>query len=438
MIRSEQIANKSDNLSNYKSFISIFWKVLILAILLGCLNSPLVLGQNRILVVSGGGARGAWGGGVIQNLVEKQHNQYQVIIGTSTGSLMAPLIVANDFDTLRTMYTSVTNKRIFNIDPFRVSKDGKEANIRGLRAVKRLILGKRTIGETKRLRKLINNTYNKGKYTEIQGADGHFIISVANFTNSHTYYFDSRDFYNSNDDRYRRMMVDHIWRSSNQPLFMTLDCTCDEEYRLVQKDMDNRPFSNGDCWVDTGIRDNVPLLRGIEYSLDNSNLTATDTIDVIINNIDSIDIDDFPRKKILASVIRSIDILSYDVRFNDVNIPGELVSESMKAILPGSMVDENVDFEKLMHENGEETIGDIVINYYFMPKEVYNIHPLDLYFNKNSMNEIWDLGLSLYQLDNSNIKTEVLSKKIAKLLIKKAHEQDEIYKPVLSVSSVYK
>lgn len=270
MLRSEHTVSKPEEISIYKSYVSITWKVVLLAIILACLNSSLSFGQSRILVVSGGGARGAWGGGVIQNLVEQQHNQYQVVIGTSTGSLMAPLIVANDFDTLRTMYTSVTNKNIFSVDPFKVSKDGKEADIRGFRAVKRLIFGKKTLGETKRLRKLINNTYNKGKYKEVQEADGHFIISVANFTNSHTYYFDSRDFYKEEDDRFRQMMVDHIWRSSNQPLFMTLDCTCDEEYSLVQKDMNNRPFNNGDCWVDTGIRDNVPLLRGIEYSLENS------------------------------------------------------------------------------------------------------------------------------------------------------------------------
>lgn len=91
-----------------------------------------------------------------------------------------------------------------------------------------------------------------------------------------------------------------------------------------------------------------------------------------------------------------------------------------------------------MKDSGEDSDGDIVINYYFMPREVYNKHPLDLYFYKNSMNEIWDLGLSLYQLDKSKIKTEVLSKKIAELLIDRAFEQDEIYNPVISANSMKK
>jgi len=379
--------------------------------------------QNKILVVSGGGARGAWGGGVVQNLVEKQHHN-------STGSLMAPLIVANDFDTLRTMYTSVTNKDIFSIDPFKISKVGQEADIRGFRAVKRLIFGKRTLGETKRLRKLIDNTFNRNKYNEIQTAPGSFIISVANFTNSHTYYFNSRDFYKQDDDRFRNMMVDHIWRSSNQPLFMTLDCTDDSEYGLVQRDMNNRPFQNGDCWVDAGIRDNIPLLRGIEYALDSSSLAVNDTIHVIINNIDSIDIDGFKSKNILPSVVRSIDILSYDVRFNDVNVPGELVSNTVKSILPN----DEQEVDRLIHGIDGERCGDIVINYYFMPKEVYDKHPLDLYFNKESMNEIWDLGLNFYKLDDRTIKTEVLSKRIAQLLIQDAVKKDEIYEQVVASS----
>ncbi|MGB3465039.1 MAG: patatin-like phospholipase family protein [Cyclobacteriaceae bacterium] len=427
----EEVASK---FREHSRTFSLVWKIAVVSLLLFCFYSNEANAQNRVLVVSGGGARGAWGGGVVQNLVQKQHYEYDVVIGTSTGSLMAPLIVANDFDTLRTMYTTVTNKNIFSIDPFKVSRDGKVAGIRGLRAVKRLITGKKTLGETKKLRKLIEKTYHPAKYEAIQKSDAHFIISVANFTNSHTYYFDSRDFNDNSDDRYRAMMLDHIWRSSNQPLFMTLDCTDDKEYDLVNKDMNDRPFSNGDCWVDAGIRDNIPLLRGIEYSLETSDIAATDTIDVIINNIDSIDIDLFKKKNILPSVVRSIDIMSFDVRFNDVNVPGELVSETMLSILPD---DENKEeqIDEILHGNGEEVFGDIVINYYFMPREVYDKHPLDLYFDKKSMNEIWEMGLTFHQLDNTTIKTEVLSKKVALLLLKKAVKKDELYIPEMTAST---
>lgn len=75
MVRSEQTVSKPEEIPIYKSYVSIIWKVVLLAIILGCLNSSWSFGHNRILVFSSGGARGAWGGGVIQNLVERQHSE---------------------------------------------------------------------------------------------------------------------------------------------------------------------------------------------------------------------------------------------------------------------------------------------------------------------------------------------------------------------------
>lgn len=411
--------------SSVRSFIFSFWSLLAFFLIF---SSSSLYAQHKLLVVSGGGARGAWGGGVVQNLVKEQGNSYDVVIGTSTGSLMAPLIVKEDFKTLRMMYTSVNNRSIFNVNPFKVSKDGQTASIRGLRAVKRLIMGKKTLGVTKRLRGLIGTTYDPITYRTIQESGGHFIISVANFTNSHTYYFDSRDYYREDDDRYRLMMLDHIWRSSNQPLFMSLDCTDSDEFSLVQSDMNNRPFENGDCWVDAGIRDNIPLMRGIEYALERSDTAATDTIHVVINNVENIDIDDYQNQKILPSLIRTIDVLSYDIRFNDVSIPGELVSRTMRSAMP-----DPAEMEEFMHGSDDQKYGDIVISYYFMPENIYRVHPQDLNFDEESMDKIWQRGLDFEGLNPRTIKTEVLSKRVAALLLDEAVKQDEIYlTPVVS------
>jgi hypothetical protein len=72
--------------------------------------------NDRLLVVGGGGARGAWGAGYAQYLTRK-NGPYKVAFGTSTGSLMIPMIILNDLTTLKTAYTSVTQKSIFNINP---------------------------------------------------------------------------------------------------------------------------------------------------------------------------------------------------------------------------------------------------------------------------------------------------------------------------------
>src|SRR5258706_14547762 len=76
---------------------------------------------NKILVVSGGGARGAWGVGVAKSLYNIQGG-YRAVFGTSTGSLMAPLILLQRFDSLASYYTSVTQESIFSRNPFKVKK----------------------------------------------------------------------------------------------------------------------------------------------------------------------------------------------------------------------------------------------------------------------------------------------------------------------------
>src|ERR1700744_2503174 len=85
--------------------------------------------DERILVCGGGGARGAWGAGYAKYLDSTLRSKnagfkgYNNVYGTSTGSLMAPLILLSDFGKLKTVYTTTNQKRIFNVNPFKL--DGK-------------------------------------------------------------------------------------------------------------------------------------------------------------------------------------------------------------------------------------------------------------------------------------------------------------------------
>ena len=44
--------------------------------------------MKKALVISGGGSKGAFAGGVAQYLMKKEKRSYDLFIGTSTGSLM--------------------------------------------------------------------------------------------------------------------------------------------------------------------------------------------------------------------------------------------------------------------------------------------------------------------------------------------------------------
>src|SRR5436190_22155492 len=113
---------------------------------------------NKILVVSGGGARGAWGVGVAESLYQTEGG-YRAVFGTSTGSLMAPLILLQRFDSLKSYYTKVTQESIFSHNPFRVKKINGTVTtqLKIPNAIWRLIRSKHTLGETENLKHLIRH-----------------------------------------------------------------------------------------------------------------------------------------------------------------------------------------------------------------------------------------------------------------------------------------
>ena len=44
----------------------------------------------KALVISGGGSKGSFAGGVAQYLMEREKHEYDMFLGTSTGSLLIP------------------------------------------------------------------------------------------------------------------------------------------------------------------------------------------------------------------------------------------------------------------------------------------------------------------------------------------------------------
>ena len=78
----------------------------------------------KALVISGGGSKGAFAGGVAQYLIEGQGKNYDMFLGTSTGSLLVPHLAANDIGKVYDIFTNVNQKTIFSINPFVVRSKG--------------------------------------------------------------------------------------------------------------------------------------------------------------------------------------------------------------------------------------------------------------------------------------------------------------------------
>ncbi len=72
----------------------------------------------KALVISGGGSKGAFAGGLAEYLLTVCKKEYKIFIGSSTGSLLVPLLSIGESEKLKKVFTTVTQEDIFNICPF--------------------------------------------------------------------------------------------------------------------------------------------------------------------------------------------------------------------------------------------------------------------------------------------------------------------------------
>ena len=76
----------------------------------------------KALVISGGGSKGAFAGGVAQYLLQNKKYKYDLFLGTSTGSLLIPHLALGKIHKIYTVFTEVNMNRIFDVNPFIVKK----------------------------------------------------------------------------------------------------------------------------------------------------------------------------------------------------------------------------------------------------------------------------------------------------------------------------
>lgn len=205
----------------------------------------------RALVISGGGSKGAWAGGLVEYLVKEKGLHWDVFVGSSTGSLLIPLIAVNGWDELKTAYTTSSQYDIFSTCPFTVHKtpEGFKASFNHWRIILQFIQGRKTLGESKSLRKLINRSFSKEKWEQLQSSGKQVIVTVSNLTHNVVEYKYARDC------EYEEF-CEWIWVSCNLVPFMS----------LFNK--------NGSEYADAGFGNPIPVQEAI-------NLGASE-IDVIV------------------------------------------------------------------------------------------------------------------------------------------------------------
>ena len=171
----------------------------------------------RALVISGGGSKGAFAGGVAQYLIEREGRDYDMFLGTSTGSLLVPHLAVNDLGKLYDIFTNVQQSDIFSISPFMQRKKGDReyVSIDFVNSLWQFIRLKRTFGESKALKKNIRRNFTLEEFNKIRATKNDVVVTVSNLSQNKVEY-------KSIKECTYEEFCNWIWISCNYIPFMSL------------------------------------------------------------------------------------------------------------------------------------------------------------------------------------------------------------------------
>jgi predicted patatin/cPLA2 family phospholipase len=311
--------------------------------------------KKTALVISGGGSKGAFGGGVAQYLIEEGGRDYDLFIGTSTGSLLVPFLAINEINKLREAYTNVTQEDIFKVNPFKVKKDVNGSTKVGINYLNVLwnvtLRGKNSFGDASNLRNLINTFMTERDFEIIKNSNKEVLSCVTNLTLAQT------EFKSTNEYGWKDY-GDWMLASSTVPPFM--------EY--VTK--------GGYDYADGGLLENIPIQEAI-------NRGATD-IDVIILKKEHGSLAPERIRNPFHYLLRSIDLMMTEIGRDDIRL---------------------ANLNAKIH-------GDVKINFYYTPRKLTNN---SLVFNKEAMNDWWKEGYESAKLQYCKTY-ELIGKRKPKLI----------------------
>jgi predicted patatin/cPLA2 family phospholipase len=173
--------------------------------------------SKSALVISGGGSKGAFAGGVAQYLIENDKQEYDIFMGTSTGSLLISHLASNKINAIKQAFTHVTQASIFSNNPFVIKQKGKivKTKINHFNVIKNFIRGKKTFGESLNLRQLLSKEISPSLFEAIKTTSSEVVVCVSNLT------LNKIEFKSISDCSYDDF-IDWIWISCNYLPFMSL------------------------------------------------------------------------------------------------------------------------------------------------------------------------------------------------------------------------
>jgi len=292
----------------------------------------------RGLVISGGGSKGAFAGGVAQYLIEELKYDYGLFVGTSTGSLLLTHLALDKVKKIKKVFTSVNQSSIFSNCPFVIKKErfgSRQIGVNHFNVFKNFLRGKKTFGESQNLRKLIAKIITEQEFQDLKSSIVDVVVTVSNLSLNKVEYKSINDF-NYND------FCDWIWISCNYTPFMS----------LVKK---------GGCeYADGGFGNMVPIEEAIKRG-------AT-TVDVIILETEVIYYNRMPSKNVFSLIT------------------------NMHAFMANRIEKQNIRIGKFTAAH-----KDVIINLYYTPTVLTTN---SLIFDNKLMTQWWQSGYDFAKQKN--------------------------------------
>lgn len=251
--------------------------------------------MKRALVVSGGGSKGAFAVGAIKGLINTFPSlDFDIYVGTSTGSLVVPFAALKEFDALEALYTSVKTENI--ITKFNIGDR----------------LGEHSIFDATPLWNLIQNNINDARCNQLLSSSKEIYFNSTCLQTSHLTVFTNAAHPKESENYDVRKLINPlhlrkaVMASACQPVFMPPI--------KVNKDIPGASNPTHQ-YVDGGVKE----YAGVEMAIDNG---ATEIFTILLSSGK-----DEPLTQefgdLFSVLQQAIDIFIDDVSKNDLIIPDQ-------------------------------------------------------------------------------------------------------------------
>ncbi|WP_149303011.1 patatin-like phospholipase family protein [Pareuzebyella sediminis] len=294
----------------------------------------------RALVISGGGSKGAFAGGVAQYLMQELNFSYDLFLGTSTGSLLISHLALQKIKKIKEVYTSVNQDSIFSNCPFTIQKRYgiQTIGIDHWNVLKNFYKGSKTFGESHNLLALIKNTLTKSEFRTLKHGPKEIIVTVSNLS------LNQVEYKSINDYSYEEF-CEWIWISCNYTPFMS----------LVRKD--------GCEYADGGLGNMVPIEEAIKR--------GAKEVDVIILQTEISHLNRLPSKNPFSLLTTMFEYMLDRIEHQNIRI-GKYVANH----------------------------NDAIINFYYTPTVLTTN---SLIFDKDKMTAWWESGYNFAKYKNTEL-----------------------------------